>query len=201
VYYTREQLAAAVSDSKISEAEANAIWDRQQESRIRDGVMGEIKTVLTTAQREAEIQRRIDQFIGFDPELATPGTEAYNAVQNEKRSQQAAFGTKLSAKELEYQALRTLYGDETRLSNRSINERDRPSHRETYHGGGHRDSGGGGDTELDKFKKSLHSDEFTYYDDLIKKGQYSGWEEVQKEQKYANSGLRKRTAARLAGTT
>lgn len=187
--YTREQLTAAVEAGKMTQAQANTVWDRQQQRLITETAANTAADLVNKTQREARLQSTIDKYAEKFPDILKPGTADRQKVAEEVAVQQRDFG--LQGIDAEVAALRVVFGRENTLRF-DTKERDRRGHEDTMGGSG---GSGSGDADPD-MPKDLTPRERKYYQDRIERGLYKGWKDVKEELKYVNTDQRKRRAAR-----
>ena len=188
--YSRAELAVAVEKNQISEEKANEIFDRQQEQRIKDGVLKEVGGALQAHQQNTFVQNKIAAYKEHLPDINSPGTKAYQDLQQEIQTQMQFTGQANSSPALELQALRVLFGDEGKL--RPVGEHERETHQDTHFGGDQN----GGNQQQGQHKLKLTQAEQSYYQKAIDNKVYKDWDAVADELKFSNQGLRERSAAR-----
>ena len=187
--YTRAQLNTAVSNEQISQAEADAIWDKQSEKRTTETTIN----LINQSTQEQRVQSEIDKYKAFEPDLCDRNSDAFQKVFNEVTEQCQLLGLGAPTLAVELNALKSLYGPSQRL--KKPEQRDRQTHQDTTMNNGDNKPG---KVQLndDGSPKGLTSDERTYYQDLISKRIYTGWDQVTKEMEYADKQLRGRVAGR-----
>jgi len=186
--YTRAQLAAAVENEKISQAEADAIFDKQQDQRVQDTTI----SIINQNTQEQRIQGNIDKYKEFDADLNDSTSDAYRQVASEVAEQCQLLNLEAPTLALELNALKSVYGPVSRLK---PNQRDRQTHQDISTNEGN-DKPGDVTLNDDGSPKGLSKDEKIYYQDLINKKIYSDWKQVEEEMKHADSRLRNRVAGR-----
>ena len=187
--YTRAQLTSAVTNEKISQSEADAIWDKQLEKRTTDTTLN----LIHQSTQEQKIQLEIDKYTIFDPDLTDRSSIAFQNVKNEVEDQCQLLNISQVTLAVELNALKALYGPSQRL--KKLEQRERETHQDTTTN----DSGEKSmKVELndDSSPEGLSKDEKIYYQDLINEGIYTSWKAVVDEMKYANPRIRSNAAAR-----
>lgn len=187
--YTRAQLNAAVADERITQAEADAIWDKQQEKRNTDTTI----QLINQSRNDDKIQVEIDKYKAFDPDLDERTSDAYTKVALEVQEQCRLLGIQQPTLAVELNALKTIYGPANRLKNPQ--QKDRQAHQDTVTNDGD-DKPKKVEVNDDGSPVGLTKDERAYYQDLINKGIYRDWNDVAKEMGHADQQLRQRTSAR-----
>lgn len=190
--YSRAELNAAVESGKITEAEAQSIFDRQQQQQTEDAAKKAATETITEITQTSKIQASIDKYTAFDPGLLEEGSDSRRRIESEIRAQMGIFNQTKATLATELAALRAVYGPEDRLT--TTQRKDRETHQDT-------NTGTDNDVEIKLNKdgsiKGMSKREKDYYQNMIDKGYYKDMKEVaEKIQKFGNQGIRKRAAAR-----
>lgn len=187
--YTRAQLRDAVEQGQLTQDESDAIWERQTETKLENRLSSRLEERLKSERQGSWIQSEIDRYKTAIPDLMTPGSEDRTAIEREVGFQQQLMGQEKVTLQTELAALRARYGPSENL------QQGRKPPPES-----HEEGGSGAEEEdtkrTDGIPKGLTKREREYYQDKINKGLYKGWDDVEKEFKYADQGLRKRVQAR-----
>lgn len=186
--YTRTQLDQAVSENKITAAEANALWDRQQQEQTAKLVKDTVREAVTDVGRANEVTSRIAEYTALKPEVLKEGSPERARVK-QQFDYLVSIGQP-ATKATELVALGMIYGQLDTLKAAHSTTRDEETHQEV---------GGGAPSNVGEPapKLKLSKDEKRYYGDLISKGIYSGWDAVAEELKFASARVRSRHGAPL----
>jgi len=188
--YTRAQLDAAVSRGSITEAEANAVWDKQQAEQTERLVEKRVEEKFQALNATSEVGARIGEYAALKPEILEEGNSARAKV---KAQFDYLVRTGLPAtKATELAALGMIYGPIDALKAAASGRSNDETHEEVGGGGEPR---GGSDKAAKKLK--LSGDEKRYYQNAIDKGIYKDWDAVEAELKFANQKLRARHSAAM----
>jgi len=195
--YTRAQLNQAVTDGKISAARAEDIWQEQLDRRIERQIERGTVTAVTAVNRVQRMQADIEYYRTAKPDaFLENGNKDRKAVHDEYLHLTQTMGLP-ATQETELVALRTVFGP----PKASVQERQhRESHRDVMGGDPPSDRDDATDErQANRAPKGLSRDERAYYEGCIGKGVYKDWNAVRDELKFANKGVRDRTAARHGG--
>ena len=188
--YTRAELDGFIGEGRLSQEDADGIIDKQLTNQITNNVTNN----MLAQQKQDTLGKLIEKYVAHDPDVAISGTDARNRIETEVAAQFRISGDAQMSLKHEALALRAIYGDDKNLGNVDLNPIDRETHMDSIVSTaqpGDSDRGGG-----EKTLGKISSDERAYYQDLINKGTYSGWDAVAKEMKYANKALRNRAGLR-----
>ena len=185
--YTRADLDGFITEGRLTQEGADQIIDKQLTNQITTNVTEH----LMIQQKQEALGKVIENYVAHDPDVAISGTDARNRVETEVMAQFNLSGDTEMTLKHEALALRAIYGDEKKLGQVDLKPHDRDTHMGTI-GGSSGNAGNTGDT----LSKNLSSDEKHYYQDLINKGIYPGWDAVMSEMKYADESLRARVRSR-----
>lgn len=197
--FTRQQLSAAVESERISQAEADAIWDRQQDEVLDERVDTKVTDIMNQTHLATTVNSKIDVYLEKIPDLKNKESDAFKKVQSEVVELMKIQGVTKPTLAHEYQALRTLYGPPEALQSVNTQSRDRETQQDFHTQGdavNFKNEKGDVQFNQDGSVKGLPKDVHNYYKDLISKGIYSDWKSVADELKYADMDLVKRSAAR-----
>jgi len=187
--YTRAELDAAVSRGSITEAEASAVWDKQQAEQTERLVEKRVEEKFQSLNATSEVGARIGEYAAIKPEILEAGSAARAKV---KAQYDYLVRTGLpETKATELAALGMIYGPIDALKAASAGRSDDETHQDV--GGG--EPRGGSDKIAKKLK--LSADEKRYYQNAIDKGIYKDWDAVEGELKFANAKLRARHSAAM----
>lgn len=182
--FSRVELNQLIKDEKVTEEQANGIWDNQLERKIDQKVQDGVAAIETNRSIDATI----DKYKAFDPDLIVPDSKSRLRIEAEVRYQMGLYGQTEATLNTELAALRTIYGDADKLT--ATQEKDRESHQDTT-GGSDKDAV----VNKDGWPKGLSARERIYYEGQVHSGRMTV-EDVVEEQKYANQGVRDRAKAR-----
>ncbi len=183
--YTSVELAQAVVNQEISQADADTIRDTQLENRIVAKVAETVATTTASQARATTVQADKVRYIEAYPDILVDGTELRSRVQEEYAFLTGTMGHPASA-ETDVLAMRAVVGPSSKIGKvkkatplREVDEQ----------------GGSGGDNppnEGDK-KVKLSSDEKAYYTPMVGKGKmYPTWDDVHAEMKFSNSRMREK---------
>ena len=186
--YTRAQLRAAVEEGKITEAEMDAVIERQMEEKITDKLskqLNEDRKVEAASQAADVLMRRYKAAV---PDLLDKSTDTFGKVKKEFQAL-LALGYDSNDLRTELLAVKAAIGDIDALEKKP-KERDRETHQET---GGRDAEAPDVDRRTDGIPKGLSGAQRQHYQRLIDNGMYKGWDDARlvKEMGF----VRKRRAA------
>ena len=183
--WTKAELRKAIDDGQITEIQAEDVLERQREAQIARQVAEGVKAAVSETTTKQMVEEGLAAYKELIPELNTPGSEPWQRGKAQfdylvKLGQPKSHATELVA-------LQALYGpvDKLKQAKGAANEP------ETHQDGGS-DEGPG--VAAPK-KLRLSGDEKRYYGDLINKGIYKDWAQVEAEMKFANQRLRAKHGA------
>ncbi len=176
---TRAELLEHVEKGDITQAQADAIWEKQVIQKA--GTAAAIATQNETQRAEAErkVTDRLLQYKELLPDVWVAGSDAQLAAQKEYR-EMVALGSPANMT-TELAAIRVAFGSlETLRASKSSQSNSSESHVET--GGG---KPPGDSSNKDGPPKGLDARKVSYYQKQIDSGRYKGWPEVNEELKFA----------------
>ena len=186
--YSRAELNQAVTSKRITEQDAQDIFDKQQDDKIDQKA-----TVIATRAVENNdfartTQSSIDKYMAHDPDLSVVDSDSHKRVSQEIQDQMKNLGVKTPTLGIELNACRQIYGREDALGG---NEHDRQTHQDRF------TTDDPVNDETDKGKpEGLSKREADYYQKGIDSGRYTGWEAVTKELEHSDPNVRRRAEAR-----
>jgi len=190
--YSRAQLEQAVEQAKITQAEADALWDAQQARQTEKLVKETVHNTIQQTQQLSAVETRINEYAAIKPDVLKEGTPERERVKAQYDYLVSIGQPKTRSTELA--ALGMVFGSIEALKAAHSASRDEETHMEI--GGGSPGSNGGGSADGPKTKLSAR--ERAHYQALIDRGIYTGWEQVDDEMKFANSRVRQSARARAA---
>lgn len=185
--YSLAELRQFVDDGKISQDQADAIYENQQEKKFQQKLDQRLNEHLQTTETSRQIDTKLNAYLEVMPDLLTEGSENRNKVAAEYTRLSNIFGApkadSVEDKKMQVAALEAAFGDVNALKQSKMNDYTRES-RETE-----QETAGQGEdaptAEEEKVMKKLDKRRRDYYKKMIDKGFYSGWTDVAKELKYA----------------
>jgi hypothetical protein len=187
--YTRNQINTFVMEGRISEEQGQAILDQQQADLARTAGEQAAQRYVSDAMRGQRTLGEIDRYKRSIPGLKNSSSDSYAKVARAYRDL-VSDGQPDNDYATELLALRIAFGDIVLIEKTDSGE----GRRETNPEG---DSGnsppGDGDTAPpDKAASDMPRDQARYYKDLLDKGIYRDWSQINKEWakrgKYAGRG-------------
>ena len=191
--YTRSQLEAAVDGGKITKAEADAIWDTQNQRQTQRLVADTVKSVIQETTQQATVESRIEEYTRLRPEVLKQDSQDRARVK-QQYDYLVSIGQP-ATKSTELAALGMVFGSLDALKAAQAATRDDETLMDV--GGGTPPAAGGADGG-DGPKTKLSARERAHYQKLIDKGMYRSWADVDKEMEYANARVRQNARARAA---
>lgn len=170
--FSRAQLREAVDSGRITQSEADAIWDDQQERRHSESlktVKNEVKQEITET---AKVGGQIDRYKSLVPDLSNRTSESFKKVEAEFRYMTGELGMPNNEK-TELAALRAVFGSVDVLQAKATAKDARPdTHREsTGRGAAH------GDDEKDGAPRDMPGKLKAHYQRMIDRRIYKGWDD------------------------
>ena len=193
--YTWDQLQAAVTENKITEAVAQQMWaDQNRRLTVKeatDTVVNRLTAQTTATKVEAEIARYRDMV----PAVMDPASEQRQRVVREFRRLVSDLGYDDKDLRTELVALQGAFGPIDALA-KMVKKPKSEGHRDVSH-----DDPGPADDEKDQDKdnsppSSLSAEERRYYENAIRQRVYKNWGQVRAELKFANQRTRRKYGAR-----
>ena len=179
---TRSELARLVEDGKLTQSEADQLWDEQQAEVIKKTVQDAVTSTVGQQTKAQRVQAGLDSYRSVLPDLDVQGSEARSKVEAEYGYLVNTLGYPKSA-ETELAALRAAFGPAERL-------RTGRTERETAQEVG--SDGGGEPPTDDKAPKGLSAANRRYYEEQIERGLYKDWDHVKKILNKASPGVKQR---------
>ena len=186
--YTRAELDGYINEGRLSQEDADTIIDKQLTTQITNNVTNN----MVEQEKQTSLNKLIEKYVAHDPDVAITGTDARNRIETEVMAQFRISGDKDMSLKHEALALRAIYGDDKNLGKVDLTPRDRDTHMDSIVSTTPGNAGATSEPSLG----GLSGEEKSYYQDLINKGTYSGWDAVANEMKYANKALRTRAGVR-----
>jgi hypothetical protein len=175
--YTRVELQKFVDDGKISQVDANALWDKQTETKILANVDAKLDARLKQDSHAVAVQAQVDRYKELIPDMLLPDSEARRKVDAEFRSlvdlgqpDNKADGGLTT----ELLALRAVFGPAEALQR---SRAELQTHQESGARGGDFSSDGDSLTK-EGWPKGLSERQRTHYEDQIRKGIYKSKKDV-----------------------
>jgi hypothetical protein len=171
---TLAELNRLVATGDITQAQADAVWEKQQKAQTERVVAAKVAEHMTAAQHSQWIESQLQgyrQLVGAAWEAGTP-----ERAKVEAEFQYLTGLGQPSSKATEVAALRAAFGDvESLRTSRTARPGSSETHSET---GGGKPAGGGpsGGLKLDERQRQ-------HYTRLIDQGLYKDWSEVEAELK------------------
>lgn len=165
--YTRAELSALVDDGRLSQGEADRIYDEQTERKIEERITKKVETNVSEKEIASRINAEIDRYTDVYPDILVDGSENRKMVAEEYR-RQLGLGKPDSA-QTELDVLAAVFGPSTRLQ--KGREKERETHQETGSDSG--EDTGNRETKAPK----LSPERKAYYTKMIDKGFYKGWDD------------------------
>lgn len=180
--YTRAEINAAVARGDITEAEGEAVWDRQQDERTqrlaREAAANELKNTKLTQT----IEEKIGDYSELAPKAFVAGTPENQRV---KKQYDYLVGIGQPAnKSTELAALSLALGDIDGLRAASRGALKRETFEDVGNGDAD-DVGEGSSADGPPKGMKLTARERTYYQQKIDRGIYPNWKAVEAERKFA----------------
>ena len=168
--YTRVELTQFVSEGRVTQNDANALWDQQQETRLERKFEQRLDARLAESTRAVAVDEQVNRYKELIPGLVDPDSEASRKFEKERTT---LAGMGLDPEKLDLLAYRSTFGPADALQ-RSRTEYE--THHESDARGGSDDTTG--DVDKDGWPKGLSNKQKTYYDDAIRTGVYKNRQAV-----------------------
>ncbi len=161
---TSAELRQAVTEGKLSDAEADDIKDRQRERRADQQIKKTVEDTIAVRDVFNKVADEVGRYLVAVPDLEDRESPSYQRLRGEF-SKLVALGYDAKDKRTELLAAKMAFGDIERLESVSG-----PEDRET-----HQDVGGSGSGQdkpdvKDGWPKDTNAGQKRYYEDLISKG-------------------------------
>jgi hypothetical protein len=175
--YTRVELQKFVDEGKISQVDANSLWDKQTEANILANVDAKLDARLKQDSQAVAVKAQVDRYKELVPDMMVLDSEA-------RRKVDAEFQTLVDLGQpndkadggltTELLALRNVFGPAEALQR---SRAELQTHQESGARGGDFSSSDGGLTK-DGWPKGLSERQRAHYDEQIRKGIYKSKEAV-----------------------
>lgn len=181
---TRAEMQTLVESGDITQAQADAAWEKQVEEKAQRTAAAEVERQMRAQQHTSRITAELQGYRELVPDVwNAAGSEDRLKVEKEYHHLISLGAT--AGQETEAAALRAAFGDlETLRAARSSRPGPADTHLET--GSGRKPSDGGGGKDKDVVK-DLTARERQFYEDKIRQGIYPNWDAVREERKFARS--------------
>ena len=163
--WTRATLRTAVEDEKITQDEADALFDTQTEKRLTATLEAKLETRLASQTVGARVETQIGQYKDAIPDLGDKDSANFAKVTAEFKAL-ADLGYDKTDLRTEVAALRAAFGDVGTLSDQG----NTGTRRVFEEAGGQGDGPKGGDDGVDGYPKGTSTAQRRFHDDLISKG-------------------------------
>lgn len=175
--YTRAELRRAVDEGRLSEDEADDIYDRQTRTRMSREIEQEISTRFAQTTTVKQAHDEVNKYLAAIPEVENPESAEFKKVKAEY-DHLVSLGYDPHQPQTQAAALRAAFGDPAKRV-----KGKRPL--ETFQDTG---GSGGGETES-KGVEGLNNDQKAFYRKQIDAGRYSGWDDpnLKSEIEYAKA--------------
>jgi len=166
--YSREELLSMVEDEKITQLQADKLWEKQIEDSVTKKVLGTVSKI----DSQKQINQDLREYKRLKPGISKNGSE-----DREKVAEEYAYLISIGQPDsvsTELTAVRNVFGPVEKLKKKLELE----THQET----------GGGEPppkEEHKVLKNMDTRQKDYYTKRIEQGIYKSWDEVEKELKYS----------------
>lgn len=185
--YTLAELRAFVTDEKISQAQADSIFEQQQQDAVKLQIDTQVQNHLNNSDARHAVESQLNAYLEILPDMMTEGTENRKKVATEYNRLIGVFGLpeakSVQDTKLQVAACQAAFGDAAQLKqhmDRDVSKEER----ETYQEIGSNE----GETITDEDQKTikkLDPKQKKYYQNMIDKKFYKDWKEVGEELKYA----------------
>jgi hypothetical protein len=189
--FSRAELDQAVTAGRITEAEATALWDKQAAEQTVRLVRDTVREAVQATTQQKTVETQIEEYATLKPDVLKPGT-----VDRERVTKQYNYLVSIgqpATKSTELAALGMVYGP---LEGLKAARSGRPSEETHEEVGGGAPSGDPADSDGPKTKLSAR--EKAHYQNLINRGLYNSWADVDKELEFSNSRVRANARSRAA---
>lgn len=183
--HSRADLAQMVEDGQLTQAQADRIWEQQQENRIDRMVSDRVQAQITQHQTRAAVEAELGRYRQAMPQAWQNGTQERQKVAAAVHDMMAKGAPNTTLTDL--LALRQVFGPIEALETNLETRRDPNRQGATPDGGG--DEGGGGDDG--RLPSWLTGPQRAHYENLLSMGMYDG-EKGEKDLKAELEILRKK---------
>ncbi len=189
--FTRVELRGAVDNGKVTQDEADSIWDAQQDRKNGAAIEKVKLEVVEDFSEKSRIGGQIDAYKELVPDLGESTSDGYLKVQTEFNYMVKELGMDAKDLKTELAALRGVFGAVEGLK---VKARDNTPDK---HAGTATRGGGGGRTDDKDDDKTAPSDlspkQKAYYQRSIDSRLYKGWDDphLVAELKHIRSGRQK----------
>jgi len=178
---TRAELLAMVDRGDLTQAQADALWEKQLTERVKREAAAEVGAALGVQDRTRRVEAVLAEYREVVGDAWVEGTKERAKVAAEFKHLVEVLGYP-PTKETEAAALRAAFGDVAALrASKSAKAGSSETHAET---GGSKPSGEGGSKDP---VKALDARQRAYYQRGIDNGRYRDWDAVREELKFARS--------------
>lgn len=176
--YTRSELNALVVEGKLTQEQSDELFARQIRAEAKAEAAKIAQETVAHSTRTAKVATDMAQYKKLAPEIMQDGSDTRTRIAEEYRYL-IAMGNKDSL-ETELIAIRAVLGPLDRLEKARAGKTAADPHVEVG-GEGQGRNRQGSNKAVDRLSQRQRD----YYDDMIKKGHYKNWGEVEKELAYA----------------
>lgn len=185
--YSRPELKAAVEGGRITQEQADDIWDRQREAQLTERAENAALDVVERKTKKERIDSDLAAYKRLAPEILEEGDKRSRI--REEFNYLVGIGDPKTV-DTELKAIRAVMGPLEKL------ERARSARRSEEHDPQGGSSGDGPKAKAKGFEGTLSARERTYYQKGIDSGRYKDWKDVEAEFKFANPKVRERAGIR-----
>lgn len=183
--YTPAQLRAFVEDGRISQEQADSIYQKQQQQEIDRRIAKAVQESTARNEETRSVTMKLEAYKGLIPDLMSDGSQSRAKVAQHYRRLVATFGQQqpdsIGDQRIQLAACEAAFGTVEDIQRRKSLDMTSES-RET-----HQDSGSDSDSGVaeSKVARRLDARQRSYYQRMIDNGFYKDWKEVEAELKYA----------------
>lgn len=192
---TRPTLRKAVEDGTMTEDEANDAWEHQRDQAIDGRITKAVKSAVTDRDLAKRVSDEVGRYKTALPDITDRSSDSFATLQKEFR-RLVELGYEAGDVRTELLAARAAFGSLERLEAAAG-----PHPRETFAETGGAGEAGETGKRVDGSPKGMTARERAHYDNLIKMGQYTGFDDPKiaaEIGQYADPGLRARHGAKVA---
>jgi len=190
--YTKPQLDQFVNDGRITQAQADDIWEQQRQRETEQLIDQTVASRLTEHEQTTRVVSDINAYKELVPDLMNDASDDRAKVRREYDYLVSIGQPK--GKTTELVALKQVYGPVENLRARLKSNSGSYEHHEDA-GGGHAGYPASQQQPKDGAPAELSAAQRAYYGDLIQKGMYKDWAAVKEELKFADKRRAGRGAA------
>lgn len=175
--YSRAELKSLVDEGKLSEDQAETLWERQVESRLQKKLEKSMIERSTTEKLNGTVSHLLTQYKTEIPDLENRESEAWKSVEKEYRFLVETLGEPPTVA-TEVKACRAIFGPVDTIKNRTKGSRET-----------HKDTGSDGDDSVQVGANKISNRLREHYSKMIERGQYKSWDDpdLQAELKIATA--------------